>query len=350
MVNVSPAELAEIARQLFVPRIAADLGQPGTRALNRLLPVVRDVHIAVTTERLQHGLVILCPMEGDEPCLAAAFREIADLDGLTTVFDGQTPLTIQLSQSGYRVWMMGLDEPPASKYLAYHYRSAYDEIFFSDQLVYKVPEIRASPSYFGIPYFRELRVALEQYGVTWVRLSKCEIFDRSWLDASRNVFGPGPEVWMRRSLQRYLRNSFREHSSVLVEQNVNETRPVDVKVTWGPFKRVALIEIKWLGRSARAGEATATQRHSAQRARDGAQQLADYLDLYHAESAQEEARGYLTVFDGRRRGLRLPSTELSTDDAGYYRHEEIEYDAALLARPDFEVPIRFFCEPADPAA
>jgi hypothetical protein len=76
-----------------------------------------------------------------------------------------------------------------------------------------------------------------------------------------------------------------------------------------------------------------------------AEQLATYLDLYRNESPHEEARGYLVVYDARRRGITVPLNDLTPDQSGYYRYREIEYDPEILGRPDFEHPLRFFCEP-----
>jgi hypothetical protein len=343
--NVDPGEMASIAEELFVPQLASAMGSRGTATLKRLLLVVRQVHVAITTERIKQELVVLCALEGDEPCLEAAFATFAEASALTAYFDGRTTLTVQVSSYGLRVWTSPLDELPEYEFVAYKYTMPHQEAIFTQHAVYAVPVIAASPSYFGIPYFLDLKRALDQYGETWIRQSNCEIFDSTWLDEHRLVFSPAPEAQMRRSLQRHLRSCLREHVAVTVmpEQNVNETRPVDIKVTWA-YSRVALIEIKWLGKSARRGARRATQEHSASRAKAGASQLADYLDLYHKEVPHEEARGYLAVYDARRRNVTLPPSQISESEATYYRYREIDYDAEILARPDFEYPVRFFCE------
>ncbi len=86
--------------------------------------------------------------------------------------------------------------------------------------------------------------------------------------------------------------------------------------------------------------------HHPPRAREDSRQLATYLDLYHVETPDEEARGYLVVFDARRRRLSLPSTVLPAADATHFRHGEVPYEDDVISRPDFEYPIRFFCEPS----
>jgi hypothetical protein len=345
---LDPSEMANIADEWFVPKIAVAIGAgPGTDALKKLLLTVGQVHRAITTERINHGLVVVCTFYGDEPCMPGAFASFTNAAALTAYFDGQTTLTVQVAADGLRVWTVPFDTMPDHDLVGYRYSQPHDENVFTRDAVYVVPPIASSPSYFGIPYFLDLRRALEQYGQTWIRYSSCEIFNAAWLDPYRLVFSPKPEVQMRRSMQRHLRSCLREHIAVAVmpEQNVNESRPVDIKVTW-PYNRVALIEIKWLGKSAREGESSVTQEHFASRARDGSNQLADYLDLYHKELPHEEARGYLAVYDARRRRVSLPPRRISEADAAHYRYEEIDYHPDVLARTDFEHPIRFFCEAA----
>lgn len=345
--NVDPAEMVGIAEQLYVARLAATMGPEGTEALKRLLLMVRQVHLAITTERMTNGLVVVCAVDRDDPCLPGPSASFTDASALTAYFDGKTTLTVQVSIDGLRVWTRPLEQDLSFDFVGYRYSVPHRETIFTRNAQYDVPVIRMSASYFGIPYFMDLKRSLEQYGETWVKDSTCEIFNESWLDPHRLLFAPEPEFRMRRSLQRHLRSGLREHTSVSImpEQNINETRPVDIKVTWA-CNRVALIEIKWLGKSAAQGSDRCTQKHYAGRAKEGASQLRDYLDAYHKEVPHEEARGYLAVYDARRRNVTAPPSTISAADAAYYRYQEIEYDAEILARPDFEQPARFFCEAA----
>jgi hypothetical protein len=344
--NVNPAEMTEIAQSIFASRIQADMGSRGVEALKRLLPVIRNVHLAISTERLTKGLRIICALDGASPVLEAAFQQFITPSELTAYYQGDVPLTVQVVDDGLFVWTRTSDSLPEIDFVAYAYHGPHSEVILTRSGVYEVPVVSASPSYFGIPYFRELRQSMQEYGSTWIKNSVCEIFNKAWLDDKRRVFAPGPEIYMRRSLQRHLRSGLRELSTLTVmpEQNVNETRPVDIKVTWGAYNRVALIEIKWLGKSVNSTTMTVTQNFSGSRAKSGASQLADYLDSYRQESPNEETRGYLVVYDARRRNNSVPLSDLSVEDAAYYRYVEIDYDAEVLSRPDFEVPLRFFCE------
>jgi hypothetical protein len=345
LVNLNPSEMDDIVRELFVPRLAADMGVAGTAVLKRLLNMIRQVHLAISTERIAQGLTIISGVATDQPCRSGPYASFSDALPLTSYFDGTTSLTVQMTAGGLLVWADELETNPDYDFIGYRYTMPHAEEIFTRQKVYEVPKVAASPSYFGIPYFLDLKKSLEQYGETWVKESQCEIFAAAWLDSHRILFGPRPEFRMRRSLQRYLRSGLREQTGVAImpEQNINETRPVDIKVTWSS-NRVALIEIKWLGKSARPGEPRATQQHGERRAREGAAQLADYLNLYHKELPHEEARGYLAVFDARRRGVVLPIDDVSRVNGSYYKYREIEYGQEILSRPDFEYPCRFFCE------
>jgi hypothetical protein len=348
MVNVDPAEMVAIAETIFASRVQIDVGTSGVGSLKRLLPFIRQVHQAIAAERLTKGIEIICALDGEAHALAGAYQHFTNASALTAYFQGDSALTIQLVQDGLLVWARSLDAAPEFDFVGYRYLKPHSEVIFTREKTYEVPMISAGPSFFAIPYFRELKESLQEYHGTWIKNSVCEIFSEAWFDDKRTVFLPKPEVCMRRSLQRHLRSGLRELSglNVMPEQNVNETRPVDIKVTWGAYNRVALIEIKWLGKSVHPERMAVTQEFAAGRAREGAEQLATYLDLYHSEAPHEEARGYLVVFDARRRGIRVPLNDLTSDQAGFYRYEEINYDPSILGRADFEHPLRFFCEPA----
>jgi hypothetical protein len=148
---------------------------------------------------------------------------------------------------------------------------------------------------------------------------------------------------MRRSLHSFLTNRLRD-AEVLPEQNVNERNPADLKITWSFTRSQALIEIKWLGKS-RNPEKKMVE-HYDQRACDGADQLADYLDKYRTSNPIVDARGYLVVIDGRRRSLNKETTTVSREDGMYYENREIEFNPKHHeVRTDFERPIRMFAEP-----
>ncbi len=216
MANVDPAEMATIAELMYVPRIQADMGPQGTQALKRLLPVIRQIHLAISTERMAKGVEVICCLQGNEPVMQSPYRDFDNTSALTAYFDGTTALTVQVTDDGLRVWFKALDVIPDSEFVGYRYDRPHSEIFFNRDKTYEIPVIAASPSFFGIPYFRQLRESLEEYGVTWIKNSVCEIFDQSWFDDKRTAFSPRPEALMRRSLQRHLRSGLREYTALNV--------------------------------------------------------------------------------------------------------------------------------------
>lgn len=193
---------------------------------------------------------------------------------------------------------------------------------------------------FAQPTFLDLEDALEIYKNEAVRLSTCYIIQEIWFDENKLFVKGECEFLMRRSLEQFLRTKMRG-VKVDPEYNVNETKPVDIRVTWDYLLHAALIEIKWLGNS---GDSTV--RHRDQRARDGAGQLANYLDAEKIRSPRHDTLGYLVNIDARRRGLRAGMKEIDREDGMYYADQEIEYNPAYHeTRDDFREPLRMFSEP-----
>ncbi|MGW4086915.1 hypothetical protein ACWEGS_28180 [Streptomyces sp. NPDC004822] len=341
--------MADIARDLFAVKVYRELGDAGAQALRDLITKVRDTHDALTTERLAKGLTVIRTLDSgsvEADIAPAVFTQTRELTAWYRQEAG--PLSIYFEQNGtIRAWCAEIDTSAIrGQFVSYKYIGHQQEQILTPKAAHSVPTLANFPSYFAVPYFLDLRESLVRYGTISVRHAQCDIFRTTWREPARLVFVNKPEAIMRRSLQQYLRASLRAHGPIQVmpEQNVNETKPVDIKVTWTASNRVALIEIKWLGLSHDAVKQTRTP-YAAGRARQGAQQLADYLDSYHTHDPDTEARGYLVVFDGRRKGVTSESTSVTYADGFHYANEEIDYPATLLARPDFDTPVRLFCEP-----
>ncbi|MFD4646024.1 hypothetical protein [Streptomyces sp. NPDC058441] len=341
--------MAEIARDLFAVKVHRELGAAGAQTLRELITRVRETHDALTTERIVKGLTVVRTLgtgavEAD--MAPAVFTQTRELTAWYRQEAG--PLSVHFGNDGtIRAWCTEIDTSAITgQYVCYRYTGPQKEQILTPTGVHGVPTIANFPSYFAVPYFLDLRESLVRYGNISVRSAQCDIFRATWREPARLVFVNKPEATMRRSLQQYLRASLRDHGPIQVmpEQNVNETKPVDIKVTWTASNRVALIEIKWLGLSHDATKQTKTP-YAAGRARQGAKQLAAYLDSYHTHDPDTEARGYLVVFDGRRKSVAPESTSVNHADGFHYAMAEIDYPQDLLARHDFEAPVRFFCEP-----
>jgi hypothetical protein len=347
-VKIDSSQLYGLAESAYILQIHKELGSPGTAALQGLLRVVQSVHRAIAVERLSAGLLVGYALDPDAKLIDSQPARLTSLENLTSLHDGVSPLAVQVGRDGDIAVWLGAHDFYRENFLSYEYRSPHNEVILSPLSEMAVPILSGFPSFYAVPYFRDLEDALEHYGVTCVRFSQCLHLAAAWRNPGRLVFLPRPEHKMRDSLVQFLRLSLRDFGGVeaMPEQNVNATRPVDVKVSWIDSNRVALVEIKWLGASAADGESRFKQRYFVGRAREGAEQLADYLDLYHREAPNQEARGYLAIFDGRRAGLRFDSEGLKVRDADYFRSAEISYDDELLKRPDFAPPIRLYFDAA----
>jgi hypothetical protein len=202
-------------------------------------------------------------------------------------------------------------------------------------------------TWFGMPTYRELGDALEEYKRRIVKTCNCDILSRSWRDGAdgpRLFFTQGPEKLMRKSLTAFL-NAFLRGTEVDEENPADDSHPVDITVSWTFYSRIALIEIKWLGQSS-ADDGHITADHKEPRANAGAKQLAEYIDEKYGRNPLHLVRGYLVVIDGRRRNLSAGHTSISREDGFYYKDSEITYNPAYhQVRMDFEPPTRMFADP-----
>lgn len=123
---------------------------------------------------------------------------------------------------------------------------------------------------------------------------------------------------MRDSLWQYLTAVLRSHS-VKREQVVDDSHPVDIKVTWPIISNVALIEVKWLGDSGKI-------HYRDSRANQGAKQLIEYLESSYEEEPDKNFIGYLAVFDGRRGNQKI----------NQYENVDIKYKAEYVSHPQMK--------------
>lgn len=227
----------------------------------------------------------------------------------------------------------------------YSYMKNNDEelIYACDQSSKLIP-IPGADTYFSIQTFKSLDTALEQYAIKRALYSECNFLKEAWLDENRIFFKPSPESFLRDSLTDFLKITFREE--VRPEQIVDTSHPVDIKITWQMVNRIALIEIKWLGKSLPALGDNFSSTYTDSRARDGAIQLSEYLDANKIQVPDRNSKGYLVVFDARRWRTNNTTNIISNENGNYYRNKEIIYDPKFdELRTDFAKPIRFFMEP-----
>jgi len=223
------------------------------------------------------------------------------------------------------------------------------ETFEIGGLSYAVPKvIETSVSQYFVHSFSTLKEAICAYRDNMARTSTCYLLREAWHDQNNRFwFRAGPEFMLRRALCNYLRAYLRHDDMELrPEQNVDESHPVDIKIIWRANNRAAIIEVKWIGKSRDLQTGGVTATYTDARARSGAKQLAQYLESHRQEAPAADTRGYLVVFDCRRKGLNLTTPTLSRNAGMYYANREVEYAPKYhIDRTDFEEPIRMFLEP-----
>lgn len=214
------------------------------------------------------------------------------------------PAIVQLkSNSSVLVWNnynIELDAKKEPNAIIYEYNEYEESITVGEGKVLAPKSCASSKSIFALPTYLDLESALDHYYRDNAKYSVCNIIQRAWYDDRRLRWKAGPEHLLRDSLLQYLRASLRTAADILKEQNVSEDNPIDIKVIWQNTTERALIEIKWLGVSFKEnGEKTAN--YSTFRIKTGSKQLIDYIDEAYEQTPTAHFKGYLVIFDGRRR-------------------------------------------------
>lgn len=242
----------------------------------------------------------------------------------------------------------------AKNSIVYKFIDASDHIYAK---TYQCQIPKLSPvlaSNFCIPTLNGLEDALMLYSNRIAKYSSCPTLSRVWeggVEGPRLVLVNKPESIMRDSLTNALRLLLAPDAEVRPEHNTDETKPVDIKISWIGSRASALIEIKWLGRSLaksrgdNIGKVTFTN-YSLPRVQEGALQLADYLDREIRSTSATAHKGYLVIFDARRKNIQGPDDKLQRYDAFHYESNEINLDIDYPnSRDDYSKPYRFFMEP-----
>ncbi|EQA1624001.1 hypothetical protein V5K00_RS17900 [Enterobacter asburiae] len=209
-------------------------------------------------------------------------------------------------------------------------------------------------SNFCIPTLNGLEDALALYNSRVAKYSSCPTLSGVWeggVEGPRLVLVNKPESIMRDSLTNALRLLLAPDAEVRPEHNTDETKPVDIKISWIGSRASALIEIKWLGRSlakprgGNIGKMTFTN-YALPRVQEGALQLADYLDREVRSTNATAHKGYLVIFDARRKNIQGPDDKLQCNDAFHFENDEINLDVDYPnIRDDYSKPYRFFMAP-----
>lgn len=340
-------------------------GQVGVTTLNELLNSIKLLYQKCPPERISSPLTIVQGIS-TTPFKATVskfgqpqkFNNYHDL--ATHILDQPhtTELVIELFSNG-EIHFFAIDtnvDPLdlSENSIVYSFTAGTEEIAVKDTrtLIPKISPLLASN--FCEPTLSSLEDALDHYAKHIATHSKCRILKDIWeggVDGPRLVLVNKPESYMRDSLAQALMLLGRD-VTVRPEQNTDETKPVDIRVEWFGSGSSALIEIKWLGKSLALSRSDINNQtytsYSQSRAQSGADQLADYMERQIRHSSATAPKGYLVVFDARRKNVRGPADRLTKEDALYYRSAAISYSPAHhLSRTDFAEPLRFFMEPRE---
>lgn len=345
MMTIDLNKLRSMHDKLYTSAAQTVFGNAGATALKQLLSSIVQIYARLDPSIRQHPLAIFADAKIKPSVVAGAITHLQSVDNLSHEIDGPSLVRVGGNGSLQIVPLdLGVLEALSSTAVVYLFTPSGEKFLIGGE-TYDVENVVVGyPSAFCKPTFGTLKAALEDYRVRQAAHSTCYVLEGAWADKKRWWFKNKPEWIMRRSLTQFLRSVLRD-ATVQPEQNVDETHPVDIHVSFLMTTQHAIIEIKWLGQSVKV-DGTPGTGYSENRARDGAKQLAKYLDATHQSSPHHGARGYLVLFDGRRDGLKEGMTELDKDKALHYEHAHIAYNPDHSAiRSDFEPPVRMFLYP-----
>jgi hypothetical protein len=333
--------------RLFTYVIVERYGRIGGERLRDVLEAVRTVYRYRPAETFADGLVIFAALDSAQrPHNPDASRSVDPYAVAATT----GPAAIQVLPNRQLLWW---DELPSDlqrlgEVAVVYVNGPQGEAFALPDGLEAIDNPQGYPSALAPPSFFTLEEALRYYDSQQARRSTCKILMTVWHDETRLLLKRKPEATMRQSLAQYLRVALRDHAEVFEEQNVSETEPVDIKITYAQSEHRALIEIKWLGKSVnRTGDGIGTGYSADGRTNEGAQQLGDYLDDHAQRSPATRTIGHLVVYDARRAGVTTYPPAPTAEQA--WQYEPLHFAVPpQTQREDFADPSRFFLEPAVP--
>lgn len=348
----------EVASMAFLANARDAFGEQGEDCLRRLLDGVRSFFQVVPPDGLSATFVFVCRLAGHEEYepeesldLFATSVDVGSVAGHRHRMEAASVVVVDVGVDG-RYDLAEGPLPPLEAMsrasLVFVNQNGVDQFVIGGRSSTLPQLATGARSNFAVATVAELDEALEMYRKQAASVS-CPILATVWeggRDGPRLAFKNKPEKTMLRSLQWYL--SVRvDGASVRPEHNTDESNPVDLVVDWFGSKKRALIEIKWMGKSlTRDSDGTQFTTYGASRVVTGANQLAGYLDRERSTDAEVSLRGYLTVFDGRRRRVSHAMTGIPEADACYFRDKDITLEARHMSEASMVAGlVRYFLEP-----
>lgn len=345
MTKIDLNKLRALNETLYTTAARAAFGDNGLQVLARLVSSIVQIYRRLDPGSRAAPLVLFADVGASPTSLSGTPRPVHRISNLGNEIDGACMVRVN-GDTSLQVYPFDASALMAMSQTAvvYRHHQGVESFVINGNEYQLINPITGYGSVFCRPTFGNLVDALDTYRTKAAEHSGCEVLKGAWHESSRWFLKAKPEQIMRKSLVQYLSNVL-DDAEVRPEQNVDESHPVDIKVSFALTDLRAIIEIKWLGNS--VDETGKMTTHYAQaRALSGAQQLAEYMDSSHEWGAGVKTRGYLVVFDARRRGLSQGITTLSHSDALHYKDQHITYspDHSTL-RTDFAPPIRMYMYP-----
>lgn len=341
--------LREVLQTTFEVMVLQEHGAAGVEALKELLRIVADLHRNIDVVGVGASVTVVQPtseIPNDILSALGTCERVASWTTATLHISGPAVLVIRVAGE-FEVYAgdkSAFVEQLSAHAVIYRYANGTEHVIARAKSRPVPRLVQGCTSQFAVPTFADLKSALDHYKVRFASHSQCRILAAIWADERRLFLKPAPEHIMRDSLVQFLAGVLRD-AEVRPEQNTDETKPVDIKVTWSEARRISLIEIKWLGKSLKA-DGTMGDNYSDARARVGAAQLADYLERNRPFVPSHATRGVLVLYDARRWQLSLTNQNITREHARYYGERAINYDPKYEERrQDFDPPVRFFLEP-----
>lgn len=335
-------------------------GPEGGRALRLLLDAIGLIYEEFPPDALSNGITVIAPSNPDDleailaPLGVSSYHaDAASVANVLRTNSGRSVTIGVAADSSYR--LIVTDGTPSLSGLAvaavvYNHDGCVERLLAGTEnrtIQRLAPELASN---LAKPTFRSLDDALDHYDRI-ARHSQCDTLALAWeggVDGPRLVLSARPERHMQSSLHRALSYMLR-HADVTREHSTDASKPVDIRVKWRSSNVEAILEIKWLGRSLTADSTESDQSftdYRPSRAQEGAKQLADYLEREKSNSGANALKGYLIVFDARRRGIKGPADRLAAADALYFQDVCLSFNPDYSAeRDDFETPRRYFMAP-----
>ncbi|EGI77108.1 hypothetical protein [Hylemonella gracilis] len=345
MTKIDLDKLRALNETLYTTAARNAFGDNGLQVLARLVSSVVQIYRRLDPGSRTAPLVLFADVSASPTSLSGMPQLVHRISNLGNEIDGACMARVN-GDTSLQVYPFDASVLMAMSRTAvvYRHHQGVESFVINGNEYQLINPITGYGSVFCRPTFGTLADALDEYRTKSAAHSGCEVLKTAWHEPSRWFLKTKPEQIMRKSLVQYLSNVL-DDAEVRPEQNVDESHPVDIKVSFALTDLRAIIEIKWLGNSVdETGKMTT--HYTQARAQAGAQQLAEYLDSSHEWGSGVKTRGYLVVFDARRKGLSEGIRTLSHSDAMHFKDEHITYSPDHSAiRNDFAPPVRMYMFP-----